>query len=115
MRLYIKIDKIIIKFSNIEIEKQKFHQHKRPISIKNININDIVAFNKPSFGKNDFKYFIGYEDAKKNRPLCIFLPRISAYRKAFDKTKYKSIFEKRWLEKYNEIWETLETVGKKIW
>ena len=51
----------------------------------------------------------------KNRPLCIFLPRISAYRKAFDKTKYKSFFDKRWLEKYNEIWETLETVGKKIW
>ena len=26
----------IIKFSDIEIKKQKFHQHKRPISIKKI-------------------------------------------------------------------------------
>ena len=27
--------KTIIKFGDIEIEKQKFHQHKKPISIKN--------------------------------------------------------------------------------
>ena len=27
--------KTFIKFGDIEIEKQKFHQHKRPISIKN--------------------------------------------------------------------------------
>ena len=26
--------KTIIKFDDIEIQKQKFHQHKRPISIK---------------------------------------------------------------------------------
>ena len=29
----------IIKFVNIEIQKQKLHQHKGPISIKNIGIN----------------------------------------------------------------------------
>ena len=34
----------IIKFGDIEIQKQKFHQHKRPISIKNIDINKIVVF-----------------------------------------------------------------------
>ena len=28
-----------------------------------------------------FKYFIGYKDAKKVRPLCAFLPKMSAYRK----------------------------------
>ena len=31
--------KTIIKFGDIEIRKQKFHQHKRPVSIKNIDIN----------------------------------------------------------------------------
>ena len=40
----------IIKFGDIEIKKQKFHQHKRPISIKNIDINKIVVSNKASFG-----------------------------------------------------------------
>ena len=30
------MEKPIIKFGDIEIEKQKFHQNERPISIKNI-------------------------------------------------------------------------------
>ena len=29
----------IVKFVDIEIQKQKLHQHKGPISIKNIGIN----------------------------------------------------------------------------
>ena len=57
------MEKIILKFSDIEIEKQDFHQHKRPISIKNIDINKIVISNKVSTGKMGFKYFIGYRDA----------------------------------------------------
>ena len=46
----------------------KFHQHKGPTSIKNIDINKIVICNKVSFGKKEFKYFIGYKDAKKIKP-----------------------------------------------
>ena len=65
MKAYIKLEKII-KLGDIEIQKQKFHQHKGPISIKNIDINKIVVSNKVSFGKNGFKYFIGDKDAKKN-------------------------------------------------
>ena len=41
----------IIKFGDIEIKKQKFHQNKRPISIKNIDINKMVLSIKVSFGK----------------------------------------------------------------
>ena len=41
----------VIKFSDIEIQKQKFHQHQEPISIKTIDINKIVVSNKASFGK----------------------------------------------------------------
>ena len=43
--------KTIIKFGGIEIEKQKFHQYKRPILIKIIDINKIVVSDKVSFGK----------------------------------------------------------------
>ena len=57
--------KIIIKFGDIEIEKQKFPQYKIPISIRNIDINKIVESNKTSFSKNGFKYFIGFKDPKK--------------------------------------------------
>ena len=87
------MENIIIKFGDIEIKKQKFHQHKRPVSIKNVDINKIVVSNKVSFGKKGFKYFIGYKDAKI-RPLCIFLPKMSAYRRDFDETKYMSFLIK---------------------
>ena len=65
------MEKTTIKFGDIEIKKQKFYWYERPISIKDIDINKIVASNKVSFGKKGFKYFIGYKDAKI-RPLCLF-------------------------------------------
>ena len=33
--------------------------------MKNIDINKIVVSNKISLGEKGFRYFIGYEDAKK--------------------------------------------------
>ena len=51
MKRYIKFEKII-KFTDFETEKQKFHQHKEPISIKNIDIGKITVSNKvPSIKK----------------------------------------------------------------
>ena len=110
-----KMEKMIIKFGDIEIEKQKFHQHIRPISIKNIDINKIVVSNKVYFGRKGFKYFIGYKDARI-RSLCIFLPKMSAYRGGdFDETKYISFLTKddELLEKFNEIWENVKDSLKK--
>ena len=57
LKAYVKIEKTIIKFGDIEIEKQKLHQHKRPISRKNIDFNKIVVSNKVSFGKKKKKAF----------------------------------------------------------
>ena len=56
--------KTVIKFGDIEIKNQKFHQHERPISINNIDTNKIVVFNQVFLVKKGFKYFIGYKDAK---------------------------------------------------
>ena len=105
-----------MKFGDIEIQKQKFHHHKESISIKNIDINKIVVSNKVSFGKKAFKYFIGYKYAKKIRPLCIFLLKISAYRKDFDETKYMSFLIKddELLEEYHEIWEKVKNIKKEF-
>ena len=62
LKPYIKIDKKIRKF--YKIEKYKFHQHRSLFLIdKIINNNKIVISNKASFGKKDFKYFIGYRNA----------------------------------------------------
>ena len=98
-----------------EIEKYKFHKSKCSISINNIYINKIVVSNKVSSGNNSFKYFIGSEKTKKIRPLCIFLPKMSAYRKDFHKTKYMSflIKDNELLEKYNEIWKKVSNSMKK--
>ena len=72
MKAFIKMEKVI-KFGDIEIQKHI--------------INKIVVSNKVSFGKNDFKYFIGDKHAEKSKPLCIFLPKISAYRRDFDENQ----------------------------
>ena len=104
-----------IKCDDTEIEKYKFHQYKSSILIDNIDINKILVSNKISFGKNNFKYFIGYKDAKKLRPLCTFLPQISAYRRDFVKNKCMSflIKDEKLLEKYNKIWKKVSNITKK--
>ena len=61
--------KKVTKFDDPETEECKFHQHKSPISISNIDINKLVVANKFLFDKQNFKYFIGYKDNKKIRPL----------------------------------------------
>ena len=82
-------------FGDVEIEKQKFHQHKKPVSINNIDTNKVKVSDKVFFfGKKDFKQFIGYKDSKKIR-LCIFRSKMSAYRRDFDKTKYIYFFDKK--------------------
>ena len=55
--------------------------------ISDIDINKIVVSNKFPFGKQDFKYFIGYKDNKEIGPLCIFFPEMSLYKRFSDKTK----------------------------
>ena len=73
--------------------------------MKNIDINKIVVSNKIFFGKKGLRYFVGYKDSKKIIPLCIFLPKMTAYRKDFDQAKFMSFLIKddELLEKYNEI------------
>ena len=51
----------------------------------------------------------------KNRPLCIFFPKMNAYRRDFDETKHISLLIKddELLEKHNEIWEKVKNSFKK--
>ena len=65
MKAYIKIEKTIIKFEDIEIEEQKFHQYKRSIPIKKIDINNIVVSNKTSFGKKVLNVSLAIKMLKK--------------------------------------------------
>ena len=47
---------ITLKLKNIN-----FYQNRSPILIKDINIDEIVVSNKLFYGKQDFKYFVGYK------------------------------------------------------
>ena len=80
--------KEIIMFGNIEVEKNNFHQYKNPVPIYDANIDKLVVSRKFLFGEKGFKYYFGYKDAKKVRPLCVMLPKMGAYSRDFDEIKY---------------------------
>ena len=53
---------------------------------RDLGNNKVEVSNKFLFGRKSFKYLIGYKDGKKVRPLCVMLPKMSAYRRDFDET-----------------------------
>ena len=65
---YIKMGTKNTKLDDTEIEEYGFRLYESPISINDIDINEIVVTYKFTFGKQDFKYFIGYKDNKEIRP-----------------------------------------------
>ena len=89
--------KKIIKFDDTKIEEYEFHQYKNPISINEININEIVASNNFPFGKQDFKYFISYKDGSVSD------------RKSLDE------LEKKLLDSLNIIDSSHFTGSQKLW
>ena len=82
-----------------------------------MNIDKILIYNKDSYSKKVYKYFIGYKDDQcKIKPLYIMLPKLSRYGKCFDKTKHLSILIKddELLKKYNKIWDKVSIVSNSI-
>ena len=57
--------KKILILDNITIDKRRFHYPKNPIWIDDIYILLIFHFNKISFGKEGYKYFIGCKNNEK--------------------------------------------------
>ena len=51
------MEKTIIKFGDIEIQKQKFHQQRTYFNKKNVDIDKIIVSNKVPFVKEGVKYF----------------------------------------------------------
>ena len=88
------MDKEIVTFGDIEIEKHKFYRYKCPIYFEDVDIDNVLVFNKVSSSKKSYKYFIGslYDNHKIN-PLHIILPKTSVYVKSYDvQTKQMYIF-----------------------
>ena len=69
-----------------------------------------MVSNKISFGKKYYKYFIGYLDENRIKPLTIVLLKTNAYVKSYeDESKwiYFSIEEEELSKKYNDIWNNI--------
>ena len=107
------MDKKVIKFDDNEIEEYEFHQHKSPIWKSNIDINKIVVYNKLSLDKQAFIYLIGYKDAEKIKPLCVFCPKANIYKTSFNKNRcmYFSIKDEKIFK--NRIWKKVRNIIKK--
>ena len=87
------------------IIKSAFHKNKGPININEVDIERIKLSNKKSYGKDSFKYFIGYrhEGNAFPSPLFIKLPQMNVYTKYFDKnSKYMNylVKDEKILNKY---------------
>lgn len=61
---------------------------KNLVLIEDVDIVEMLMFNKVYFCKKGYKYYFGYkDDYSKNKPLCIMLPNIIRYGKGFGEAK----------------------------
>ena len=114
---HIKIDKEILTFGDIEIEKNKFYHHKSCIFYKDVDIEKVLVSNNILSGEKNYKYFIGYLcNHDKVKPLHIILPKTTTYVKSYDgQTKWVYFLNGKddLLEKYNSFWDKVSSDIKK--
>ena len=100
-----------LKFNNIRVNKKKFHKSKQPIDLMSVNIDQIVISEKFKHNNDSFKYFIGYQEGKIVKPLCIILSQMSGYIKYFEYRGMNMSFlikdDEVW-EKYEQIWDLIK-------
>ena len=63
-----------LKFNNIRLNKKEFRKSKQPIDLKSVNFDQIVVSDRFKHSYDGFKYFIGDQEGKIVKPLCIILP-----------------------------------------
>ena len=80
------------KFNNVRVNKREFHKSKQPIDLNLVTVNQIVASDKFKHSGEGFKCFIGYQEGKIVKPLCIILPQISGYIKYFKNSRKNMTF-----------------------
>ena len=98
--------------SEREIAKERFYAAKSPITIWDVDVNNIV-FSKLVKTKNDSEYLIGCLD-ETTRPLVLKMPEMSDYFKTFkvkegnNKLMSFRINDEKLLEKYQAIQVKIE-------
>ena len=109
--------KVIYLGENVII-KSVFHKNKKPITINEVDIKQIVLSYKKSCSKDSFKYFIGcrHKGNAFPSPLCVKVPQMNAYAKYFHKNnEYMNLLvnDKKILKKYSEISNKIKSLIKK--
>ena len=66
-----------LKFNNIKVNKKEFHKSKQAIDLDSVDIGKIVVSDKFKHSEEGFKYFIGYQEDKIVKTLCIILPQMN--------------------------------------
>ena len=97
-----------LKFNNIRLNKNKFIKSKQPIDLMSVNTEHIVTSDKFKHSEKGFKYFIGFQEGKILKPLCIILPQMNGYIKYFEnggKNMSFMVKDDNVLDKYNKIWD----------
>ena len=66
-----------LKFNNIKVNKKKIHKSKQAIDLDSVDTGKIVVSYKFKNSEEGFKYFLGYQEDKIVKPLCIILPQMN--------------------------------------
>ena len=69
------MEKTITKFEDIEIQKQKLNQHKRPTLIKQVDIDRIVVYNRFLLVKKDLNNLLVTKMLKELKFYVYFSPK----------------------------------------
>ena len=78
-----------LKFNNIKVNNKEFHKSKQAIDLDSVAIDTIVVSDKFEYSEEGYKYFIGYQENKIIKPLCIILPQMNG------RIKFLKMVEKR--------------------
>ena len=83
----------------------------RLLLLRYVDIGKVLVSSKISFGKKNYKYFVGYlYNGNKTEPLNIMLPKINTYVKIYDgQTKW--IY---FLNEDDDLLENYNTVCDKV-
>ena len=93
-----------LKFNNIRLNKREFHKANQPINLMSVNVDEIVVSDKFKDNNEAFKYFIGYQEGKILKTLCIILPQMNGYIKYFENGGKNMAF----LIRDHKVWEKYE-------
>ena len=112
------MEQVAVYFGENSIIKRAFHKNKKPININEVDIKRIALSDKKSYGKDSFKYFIGYrhEGNAFPSPLCRKLSQMNAYATYFDKNSKcmnHLVKDEIMLKKHVKIWNKIKSFIKK--